>query len=42
MIRMKIKRVIKKLLKAKSSKIDTIIKLVTSIYGIEVKREDIE
>jgi hypothetical protein len=39
---MKIKRVIKKLLKAKSSKIDTIIKLVTSIYGIEVKREDIE
>jgi hypothetical protein len=39
---MKIKRVIKKLLKKKSSKIGTVIKLVTSIYGIEVKREDIE
>jgi hypothetical protein len=36
------KELIKKLLKAKSSKIDTIIKLVMSIYGIEVKREDLE
>jgi len=32
----------RKLIKAKTSKIDTLIKLLTSIYGVEISKDELE
>jgi hypothetical protein len=32
----------RKLIKAKTSKIDTLIKLLTSIYGVEITKDELE
>ena len=37
----KTKELSRKLLRAKSSKIDTIVKLVTSIYGVEISKDEL-
>lgn len=37
----KTKELSRKLLRAKTSKIDTIIKLVTSIYGVEISKDEL-